>query len=533
VARLLDVDGSTSQKLATGNGHAASSDPSALTCIQVLREQEAIMEASSRALGPRAELARRVGSLSVDTIVAATGTSVARLISLGFLLLIMRVYSPADVGSWIIILTLAGCVQPFALLRYDIAVVIAPTRRIAAALAAAMTAQVVILTVIVQTSLLLLPPSALIALSGLSLVQLPLIQLVPIVFLFLTTQTIFQSWFTRERKFVAMAAVQILQAVVSGLAMLLFAWMFTASASAAAAGALAGLACGVFAAGAVSGRLFSYFCQRGLLARVWCSLKRYKVYPLYSLPYSLSAVFSERIFQVVLASSYSLGVLGTFFVARQIVTSPFALVQDALRKAMFAHSANEKSHELIKDRIMLVLSFLGLALSAVIGYGVVWLKPILMSIVGHRWPDLPDFAAWAMLPAAMSLYCGWIDRMLDVFGQQRLALLLQLTSDVVRLILVVAAVFLGISALGLVALISVVGCLWDFVWISVVLRVVGAARKDVAGLLCRFLFLVLLWSLLHYATFRIFSFQIAFGISSVIAAISGMWLLLRGLRIRS
>jgi O-antigen/teichoic acid export membrane protein len=475
----------------------------------------------------RGGLSARVGSLGYDAIVSLAGTGIARLISFVGLLLIVRVYSSADFGSWVVILTLAGLVQPFATLRYDIAVVIAPTRRIAAALTVVVAGQTLIMMAVILACVLLAPGWLLIAASGLEPQQLNLLHLVPLVILLLPSQTLLQAWLTRERNFNIIAASQIVQAMGTALAMLLAGWWLGASPHTAAAGAITGLGLATIVAATASRNMLGYVRLRGLARCAWSSLKRYKVYPLYLVPYSLSAVLSERLLQITLASSYSLSVLGAFFVARQVVSSPFIMLQDPLRRVVFAHSARDASAEQVKERVLRVLALLTHILCPVIGLGTIWLKPILATVLDSSWFSLPDFAQWALLPAAIGLYSGWLDRILDVLGKQKAGVFLQVSSDAVLLFVVVVGARLGMSALPLIATRSIMEGAVHLFWLVVVLRQLGTGWHKISGLVAHFLTIAILWSAVHYALKLLMPSPIAFGASTILLMITFFWVFVR------
>ena len=73
------------------------------------------------------------GSFTGDVLISLGGSGVARLITLASMPFITRLYGASDYGAWVIILTIAGLLLLLATLRYELAVVLAPTRRITCA----------------------------------------------------------------------------------------------------------------------------------------------------------------------------------------------------------------------------------------------------------------------------------------------------------------------------------------------------------------------------------------------------------------
>ena len=288
---------------------------------------------------------------------------------------ITRVYAPDDYGTWVVLLALAGFFLPFATLRYDIALVIAPTRRIAAALFMAVFAFTVVTSALALVGLVVAPGRVLEIVPGLSSDQSGWLVLVPFVLVLLSCHLMLQSWLIRERQFGALSTTQLLQALVTAAATLLLALALGANAGAAATGAIAGFVSAIFfMAWCARPHLFEAAGRRRLDILARHGLRRYKVYPLYMVPYSLSAVLTERVLQLALAGSYSLGVLGAFYVARQVVTAPSALLSQALRQVVLAYGAQLDERAGLRERVNRVLLLVEV-LAPALAFGIVWLEP--------------------------------------------------------------------------------------------------------------------------------------------------------------
>ncbi|MGH7186916.1 MAG: oligosaccharide flippase family protein, partial [Pseudomonadota bacterium] len=286
-----------------------------------------IKTVSDRLIGWRA-------SFTGDAIISLAGGSLARAITLASMPFVTRIYSPADVGVWAIVLTLAGFLVPLANLRYDVAIVIALTQRTAAAIALAIGVCMLAVAVALAAALSVAPKQLLEAISGLGPDKQGLLAVVPLLLVLLAAQATLQAWLTRERQFGALSLAQLIQAIVTAAAMLLLPLIAGASAGVATAAAMLGLAMGITVTAWAGGAQILSYADRRLAHAVRTGLRRYKVYPLYFVPYSLSAGLAERILQLVLAGAYSISALGAFYVARQLVTAPATLLSATLCQVM-------------------------------------------------------------------------------------------------------------------------------------------------------------------------------------------------------
>lgn len=445
-------------------------------------------------------LIRRRASFKGDAIVSLAGSGLARAITLASMPLVTRLYAPADLGVWAIILNLANILIPFATLQFDIAVVIAPTRRSAVALLLIVAACTLTVAAASSLAIAYAPRKALEAISGLGPEQQGLLALVPLVLVLLAAQTGLQAWLTRQREFGVLSLAQLLQAAAAAVAMLILPLIAGASALVAATAAIFGLVIWqALPAWNIGVDIVSAFAPR-LLAAARASLRRFKVYPLYFLPYSLSAGLAERVLQLVLASAYSLSALGTFYVARQLMLGPVGLLVGTLRQVVFAHSARQKDAAEIKARVGQILRLLIDVLAPALAFSFVWMMPALATVMGAKWaPQLGAFAWWTLFPAAALLLTGWLDRMLDVLGRQRLAVVLQLASDAVVIVVALVSPLLGLDEIGMVATLSTVTAIIHVFWLGLILKLMGFELMEFLAPATRALALGLLLGTMHFA----------------------------------
>lgn len=460
-------------------------------------------------------------SFTADTLISLGGAALARLVAFASMAVITRIYAPDDYGTWVVLLALAGFFLPFATLRYDIALVIAPTRRIAAALFMAVVVFTLVMSALAIFCLLVAPGRALEVVTGLSSEQSGWLVLVPCVLVLLSCHLMLQSWLTRERQFGALSATQLLQALVTAAATLLLPLVLGANAGAAASGAIVGLVSAIFfMTWCARPHLFEAAGRRRLDIPARHGLRRYKVYPLYMVPYSLSAGVTERVLQLALAGSYSLGVLGAFYVARQVVTAPSALLSQALRQVVLAYGAQLDERARLRARVTRVLQLLVEVLAPALAFGIVWLEAIVHTALGDHWPHLAEFAWWIMFVAATILLTGWLDRIFDVLGQQQAGVVMQVVSDFVLIGIALSGPRIGLDAVGLVAALSIVGMLTNLVRLVVVLRLLGSIWQEIGTLIFRLASWTAVLTLFQYAISRLGSGLIGMAAGTVFLAVS-------------
>lgn len=459
-------------------------------------------------------------SFARDTIVSFAGAVLARIITLGSLPFVTRIYEPGALGAWAIVLALSTFVVPLATMRYDVALVIAPTRRFAAALVLVMTACTAIVACVVTTAILFAPPSFLEAISGLTTSDQQVLVFVPVVLIALALQASFQAWLVREHRFGLLSLVQFGQAIFTAAATLILPFLAGATAITATAAATLGLALATMVAAATCWREIIKGSRWRSAGTARVAAVRYKVYPTYFTPYSLSAGLVERVVQVVLASVYSISALGAFYVARQLIMAPATLLAGSLRQVLFAHSARQSDIASIRRRVRRILDTLTGLLAPALAFCLFWLEPALTIIMGDGWARLGHFAWWVLFPASAYLFTGWLDRLWDVAGRQRTAVALQLTSDAILIALALVSPRVGLDEIGMVALLSVGTAFYNIIWLGMTLRLIGSSYREMLTMAARLGGLFAVWVGVHFLIASYVPGAMAVGLAALLLLVS-------------
>ena len=154
---------------------------------------------------------------AADAAVSLGGSVIARLVTLASLPFITRIYGASEYGIWVIILAVGSFFLPFATLRYELAVVLAPTRRIAGGLVLAIGVFTVFAATGLALSFMVANEQFIRAITGLEVGNHSIILIAPIVLIVLAAQLGIQAWATRECHFALLSVGQLTQAIVTFL----------------------------------------------------------------------------------------------------------------------------------------------------------------------------------------------------------------------------------------------------------------------------------------------------------------------------
>jgi stage V sporulation protein B len=426
-------------------------------------------------------------SFSTNVLVTLFGAGVSRAIILLSMVIVFRLYPAEAYGSWVIVLSLASFVMPLATLRYDLAMVLSVSRRMSAGIGLAVMSLASMLALLVFLALEFLPLKQLSVLSGMNESQLPLLMLVPLVILLLAATSVLQAWSNRERNFYAISVSQILQALITSGLTIGLPFVFGPLAWVAALSALMGMMVAVGFLVFQSWSVLKRILEKDFIVRAaGHGIRRFRVYAMFGVPYAASAVFSERFIQLLITSYYGLATLASFFVMRQIIMGPTAIIAGSLRQVVFSYGARQDNIDMLRRRVIAILIALMSVVGPLFAFGLVSVKPLISLLMGAKWPYLAEFAYWTLFPASMLVLTGWIDRVLDILQKQKMALWAQIISDIVIVVLAMLGAWLGLQAAALVGLLSVAISFYNLVWLILALRLLRVGSKAIWALVKQF-----------------------------------------------
>ncbi len=464
-------------------------------------------------------------SFKNDTIVSFVGTFSSRLISFAFLPLLTIVYSPAEYGVWSLLIAAATCLMPLATLRYEIPIVLSDDDSGAIALSWLIICSSLCISILSGIPIYFFKDD-LAEFLNLSKHQINLIFIVPLIVLLTTLQVVLHAWLTRKASYRAIAIAQISQTCTTTFLAILLPTIFNANAFifiiASLSGLLAGNAVYIYA-----------FIKSTLICSPIASLKllketglKYKVYPLYMVPYSLSTNFSERIFQVLLATNFSVSTLGTYFVARQLVNTPMGVVTSSIKQVFFPYILREKDSLKRKKSISEILFLINTLQMPILAYGIIYLPEIITLIVGDRWKTLGSFVYWLIFPASALVHTEWLDRMYDICNKQKFAVFLQVISDASLLAVIIYCIANRTTELDSVAYLSITIAAYNILWLWITLLIADFAISDIILFFVKSLFSFILYVAIFTLINSLFSFLVCALIGIVYLSLHTIYVLI-------
>ena len=194
---------------------------------------------------------------------------------------------------------------------------------------------------------------------------------------------------------------------------------------------------------------------------------------------------TERVLQAVIAASYSLGTLGAFYLARQLMMAPAMLIDSALRPTLFANSARSLNIDETRRRVAGLLALVVELQMPLLVFCLFWMKPVLLYAAGEKWSELATIAWWYIIPGSTAAITSWLDRMFDLLGRQRLYTAIQLGSDLAACAVTLAVPYFGWPFESFIAALSLTIAATHFAGLAAMFKVMGFTGSDTLNFFLR------------------------------------------------
>lgn len=431
-----------------------------------------------------------------NVLILVGGTALSQILLFIAYPLISRLYQPGDFGAWSIIKSLSFIFSTVACWRYELSIVI-PKRDEEAA-------NLFIGSALIVTSMSFCLSIA-VTFFGDELIWLlsiqklsPWLWTLPVT-LFLTG--IYQSsnyWFTRRKKFSLLAFSRITQSAVTVLVHILLPVFILASSSTLITGTVLGQ---VTATGLILILILAkdgyFIIQTSSWQGVISGISNYRNFPLYVAPYSFVGNFQKQAILLLIGKFSSTNVVGLYAFASNIVSLPISLIASSLNQVFFTKVSQLIESESLSCFVNKILTLLILSTTPLFAFFIFNSTFIFTYLFGSRWSGAGNYAAWLSLTSFMLLYTSWLDRIYDVLGKQRLALMMEIIYDIVSIFCFWLTLVWQKEPLFSVSLYSSITVIYNFIWLLVTFRIAKIKLSGILKVCHIFIIILSIFSLSH------------------------------------
>ena len=415
-------------------------------------------------------------SIARNAVLLAASTVAGQLTQLLTLPWVSRYAPPDAFGTYTVFVGFCAIAMVFAGLRYDAAIVVARSDRQGRLAATLVAGLGIAAAALVGAAGLALRPwwpvvggEATAALAGCAVIAL----------VANTFVRVNNAWANRLGRLGWVGAVQF--ATVAGMVAMQLALL--------ARGVRPTLAlCGGYAGGQALGLLAglagpgadAFARGRPSRARLLGTARHFVAFPRYMILYGLSTTLRERAIQALVGWGAGAAALGQFAMAQRLEGAPHAFLHGGLGPSLLSHARRAERGQVAEIGRRLI-ELAALVLGPVFAFAMVDAQPLVDTFFEPRWRGTALYVQ-LLAPAFLTLACtAFLDRLFELYGQQRTALRIDVAYTAVVLASLALAAGSGSGALMAVVF-SVVFVAYELTWTYFAFAANGLATRGLARL---------------------------------------------------
>ena len=361
---------------------------------------------------------------------AGIGGAIGQVLNFVALPILSRLYSPADYAQWAIVIATATIVGAIACFRFELSIVLPNKDEDASSILWGCVLLAVVSISLLSIGLMWASPTLLIGTPTTELAFNPNIATIPIIAFCFATSNILIYHNIRHESYALNSFATILLTA------------FTVGGQVALAEAGKGSAAGLIY-GTVIGRLagiltltlgmFYYRTtprlNRTVLQNIPSQLKPHSNFPKYSTPYALFGVLRDRAALFILEYFVSPTQVGLYAFIQRLMNFPVTLVSDAIRPVLYQAGA-ERGVKALEEQVDLLIKWFAIVGSPILVIYFVYAEDLILFLFGPKWVGAGPIGKLIAFPIFTFVFVNWMDRIMDLLGQQRTALILQVSFSV-------------------------------------------------------------------------------------------------------
>jgi O-antigen/teichoic acid export membrane protein len=373
------------------------------------------------------------------------GSSAAQLIAIAASPAIARLYAPSDFGQFALYSSLVVIASSLATGRYDVAVMLSRDDDESNHLTIGALAICACTSLFMLLALLFLSPivAGMLGVPGLA----SWLKLMPFAVFLAGTCSALSYWCSRHAKYRILTESRIAQAAITSSIAIVFGFMWPAG----------GLYLSALGGYLICAFLLLYAASRSsvgfdgqLIGLVTDALRRYKKFPLMSIPTDLVSQLSGQLPRFFMGIYFGSTALGLFFLNQRVLDLPLGVVAGSVREVFGQRAARQYQLEGACEDTY-IKTFKHLLLIAVLPSGMVFVfaPDVFAMIFGERWREAGDYSR-IMVPMYFFRFCiSPLCMMFYIAQKQQQELLWQLTLLVFTCISFAVGVFKDDAKIGL------------------------------------------------------------------------------------
>lgn len=412
-------------------------------------------------------------AISKAVLIMGIGGVVNQLIPLIAMPALTRIYSPESFGLFSSFFIVAAVLAIPATLRLDLAVVLPEEDGQAVCLACTgMIFATAFLAALSGTTLFV--HAFVIPLSRIHPLGLYM-ALVPVLAWCIAAQNVMIGVANRRREYGAIAASGVVQQVMAAVL----------AVSLGIAGFLhGGLIVSRIAAFASGATVLVRFGANGLFRRVrlaWSDARgavcRYRQFPLFNVPYSVSGLLTKDFPIVALTSFGDVAIAGQFAIARMAATLPGNLLTYSMSNVFYREAVDHIGTPQFTVLVWRVFRVLTLAVMPPLVLLILWRHDIFPLVFGHEWHTAGELFGYVALPFVLAVLTGWPERVFEVRVKQQWSFAIQIGFDMTTMIGIVTTLAVWRDPFLAIKIYALVQVVYQLVYLAALYVLIGLGMR--------------------------------------------------------
>jgi O-antigen/teichoic acid export membrane protein len=368
------------------------------------------------------------GSFFRDVAKLSAGTLGGRIIAIAALPLLTRLYSPEDFALLAVYLAIVSTIAVAACLRFEVAIPLAENDDDAAHLLVLSLSAALCVSLLVALAVVFFPSPIGILLGKPALT--PFLWLVPLGILMAAGYSATQYWATRAQRFGLIAQTRVTQAGTGVAVMLGMGWLGLAPLGL-LIGNMLNIGSGAMRLAAVALRRDVTQLRVIRFSGLRETLRRYRRYPIYSMPEALINVAGIQV-PVIVIAAFAGAEAGFLFLAMQVMTAPMTLLGGSISQVYMSRAPEElREGRLAPFTLGIMQRLLQVGTGPLIFIGVTAPVAFLL-IFGDQWGRSGQIVAWLVPWMALQFIASPVSMVMYVTGRQREMFVLTLLGLILR-----------------------------------------------------------------------------------------------------
>lgn len=408
-----------------------------------------------------------------------------QLINFFALPVLSRLYAPDAYAGWALVLASATILGSISGLRLELAVVIPEDEREARTIFWGYFLISISIILCASVGLALVAPLDDLFLGDFQSENgfLPVYLLIGLLAFFLATYNLFLNWHIRHQHYSLNSIAQITLAAVTLTGQIGWTLINQPTAS----GLLFGTLMGQMAA--LSVLLFGAFhswsfpsVDYQILRAIPSQMRAHRKFPAYSTPYTLFGLLRDRASLFILDYFANASQVGQYAFVYRVMNFPVILISNSLRPVLFQLSASQGAKS-VESQINRILKWLVLFSAPFLVLYFFLADQIFLWFFGPEWVEAGQIGKYIILPIYTFLFVNWMDRIMDVLGQQRTTLLLEALFATLSVLALLSGFWLGLELTGALGISAIVLVLYNVIYLIVVYDRAEYAKKPLLTIL--------------------------------------------------